>query len=1025
MEKEKIKLLDSFNDTKHFYDRSTTVVELFEKSAEIYPDNIAVVYEENSYTYSQVDKLSSALAYYINNMGLGRGDVVSVFIPRCEYMVIASLGVLKSGCAYEPLDPSYPDTRLAFMVKDANAKLIIADDFLKERTDNFEDVSCPVLWISQISALSVPENHKEISCPNPEDLFTVIYTSGTTSIPKGVKILHRNITAYSAWYRRYFEVEPNWSIACYNSYGFDGSLTDIFPALTIGAAVIIVPQEVKLDLHALAELINRHEVKLIDLPNQVLRQFASVMKCPSLKIIVGGGEKLLPFKFAYPYMIANQYGPTETTVAVTCYMMTEYEEDIPIGKPMDNTAIYIVNSSGERVSVGEEGELWVAGEQVTGGYLNRPEETAKSFIPNPFSDEPMYSTVYRTGDIVRYRPDGNIEFVGRRDGLVKIRGFRIELDEVEKVILQYPDVEHAAAAAYDYPAGGKYIAAYVTSHKKIDIKALEKYIGENKPPYMVPSVIKQIEKIPLNQNGKFDKQALPVLKLETDEEYIEPIGVTEKIIADGFAAVFGFKRASAELDFFEVGGDSLRIMQLIAECDGLDLSLKLIYEGRTPRGMAKLLDKNKNFVNKEKKKNHFLGPLHKIHYIWGNELEDGYGVHCDATVYLGGKTDLNRLADAVEKAILAHPAVDARLTVIDDSLRWIDGDLKDIKPTIEKISREEYDKLRESIRQYMNKPETRMFVTRIFEITESDGNISKIFYFDFLHPIADGSSIEVFLEDIDRAYNVDTLEVEKFSVFDYYDQIEAEIDTDAYEKKREWNRNFVSTFTDRPSYLEGDLECKEDENETKYIMVPIGVDLAKVDKYTSEKKISIASLLAAAYGFMQASCNGETSAVGLSIYSARDDARYIRTFGALYRHYPLCVKWNSDTSADDFVRDTQNNIMLCRLHSLYEPDVVPIDSGFAYQGEDIDSYFDFCGDKALYEEVQDYEEEGFDFFIYRREDDLYCNLYYNSLRYSDSFISDFLSDYRNVIHSLVDGIAPSEIKIVTVKNNLHRSKKNE
>ena len=198
-------------------------------------------------------------------------------------------------------------------------------------------------------------------------------------------------------------------------------------------------------------------------------------------------------------------------------------------------------------------------------------------------------------------------------------------------------------------------------------------------------------------------------------------------------------------------------------------------------------------------------------------------------------------------------------------------------------------------------------------------------------------------------------------------------------------------------------------------MVPLGVDLDAVDKYTSEKKVSIASLLAASYGFMQASCNGEQAAVVLSIYNARDDSRYTHTFGALYRHYPLCLKWTSDMSADDFIRKTQENIMKCRVHTLYEPDPVPLDAAFAYQGEN-DVYLDFCGDSAIYEEIGDYEKEEFDFFIYRREDDLYCNLTYNSLRYSDKFVSDFLLDYKNVIHAFISGTAPSDIRN-TVKSN--------
>ena len=288
---ETMEVLDSFNQTSWDYDRKATIVDQFRVRTAEGPDNIAVIYEEKSYTYRDVDDLSDRLACYLCRQGLGRGDTVAVFIPRSEYMVIASLGVLKAGCAYEPLDPNYPDERLAFMAKDASARLILADDSLLPRLENFEGCSGKRLCISEIPRLPQPaeKEWENIQAPLPEDLFTLIYTSGTTGVPKGVRILHRNLMAYAAWYRRFFEPTEKSRITCYNSYGFDGSMTDMYPALTVGAAVVVIPEEKKLDLPALADIIRKHEVYLADLPSQVGRQFALTMDCPSMKYIVGGG----------------------------------------------------------------------------------------------------------------------------------------------------------------------------------------------------------------------------------------------------------------------------------------------------------------------------------------------------------------------------------------------------------------------------------------------------------------------------------------------------------------------------------------------------------------------------------------------------------------------------------------------------------------------------------------------------------------------------------------------------------------
>lgn len=370
--------------------------------------------------------------------------------------MIASLGVMRAGCAYEPLDPNYPDERLSFMVKDAGARLIIVADELLPRLQNFTEFNGTVLRVSEISSLPLPDAAvlAEIQVPQPDDLFMLIYTSGTTGVPKGVRLLQKNLMAYAAWYRRFFTPTEKYRVTCYNSYGFDGSLADMYPALTVGAGIVVIPEEKKLDLPALAEIINKHHVVVADLPAQVGRQFALTMDCPELKYIVVGGETLVPFKPVHPYIVANEYGPTEATVSITCYSMTKYEPDIPIGTPMDNTAIYMVDNCGRRVPPGALGELWVAGIQVAGGYLNRPEKTKEAFVPNPFSQEREYETAYRTGDMARYRLDGNIEFIGRRDGLVKIRGFRVELAEVEGVVHDFPAVKNAAVVACDNPAGG-------------------------------------------------------------------------------------------------------------------------------------------------------------------------------------------------------------------------------------------------------------------------------------------------------------------------------------------------------------------------------------------------------------------------------------------------------------------------------------------------------------------------------------------------------------------------------------------
>ena len=508
--------LDSFNPQGTDYDTTETVVSLFRKQAKATPNAEAVVFEDHRYTYAQVDELSDRIAGYIATKGLGVGDAVSVIIPRCEWMAIASLGILKAGCAYQPLDPTYPKERLNFMVKDADAKLLIADESLRGLLDEYDGDVLLTKDIAQLpTAKELPEG------PKPEDRFILLYTSGSTGVPKGCQLTHSNLVCYCHWYWKYYDLKPEHNVAEYASYGFDVHQEGIYPPLTGGATVHIIPEELRLDLVALNEYFEHEHITHTFITTQVGYQFATNIENHSLLHLSVAGEKLAPLTPPMGYKLHNGYGPTEATILITIYPVTKKDKDVPIGKPLDNVRLYVVDQQGHRLPVGAMGELWAAGPQVALGYLNRPDKNAEVFVQNPFSTEEKYIRAYRTGDIVRYLPDGNIQFIGRRDGQVKIRGFRIELKEVEAVVREFPGIKDATVQAFDDEGGGKFIAAYIVADEQIDIDALHNFILEEKPPYMVPAVTIQIEKIPLNQNQKVNKRALPMPEKKVEEAVAE------------------------------------------------------------------------------------------------------------------------------------------------------------------------------------------------------------------------------------------------------------------------------------------------------------------------------------------------------------------------------------------------------------------------------------------------------------------------------------------------------------------------
>ena len=560
-------LLDSFNQTAVPYDDTQTILSLFKAQVAKTPDALALVYTDKRFTYREVDELSDRIAAQLHPTT----NVIAIKVQRSEWMVLGALAVLKTGCAYLPLDPSYPEERLAYMQQDANSCMLLTEA-------EFEELSK-----SRDLEVSTSRNIET----KPSDLFILLYTSGSTGVPKGVQLEHGNLVAFCHWYQRYYDLHEGHKVAAYASFGFDACMMDLYPALTCGAAVYIVPEDLRLNLPELGRYFDAEGITHSFMTTQIGYQFATNVTCHSLLHLSVGGEALSALNPPTEYKMHNGYGPTECTIFTTTYLVREYEQHIPIGKPLDNLQLFIMDTNGQRLPLGATGELWVSGPQVSRGYLNLPEKTAETFVTW------NGKRCYRTGDIVRYLPDGNIQFVGRRDGQVKIRGFRIELKEVEAVIRQFDGIKDATVQAFDYPSGGKFIAAYVVSDTPIDVAALNAFIRERKPPYMVPAATMQIDVIPLNQNQKVNKRALPAPKIQADDhDYVAPANDTEKLFADIFASVLSLDKVGATDNFFELGGTSLMVTRVIIEADkaGKHIAYADLFAHTTPRELAALVN---------------------------------------------------------------------------------------------------------------------------------------------------------------------------------------------------------------------------------------------------------------------------------------------------------------------------------------------------------------------------------------------------------------------------------------------------
>ena len=774
--------LDSFNDTDRPYDDTQTVVSLFRRQAKATPDAEAVVFKDHRYTYAQVDELSDRIAGYIMSKGLGIGDAVSIIIPRCEWMAIASLGILKAGCAYQPLDPSYPKERLNFMVKDADAKLLIADEELRNLVDEYQGDVVLTKEFSQLPPLTAEAN-AQLSTINsqlsPSDRFILLYTSGSTGVPKGCQLTHGNLVNYCNWYWRYYDLKPEHNVAEYASYGFDVHQEGIYPPLTGGATVHIIPEELRLDLVSLNEYLEREHITHTFMTTQVGYQFASNIENHSLMHLSVAGEKLASIAPPAGYQLHNGYGPTEATILITIYPVTKKDTDVPIGKPLDNVRLYVVDQQGHRLPVGAMGELWAAGPQVALGYLNRPDKNAEVFIQNPFTTEEKYIRAYRTGDIVRYLPSGDIQFVGRKDGQVKIRGFRIELKEVEAVIREFPGIKDATVQAFDDENGGKFIAAYIVSDKKVDIEELNNFILDQKPPYMVPAVTMQIDAIPLNQNQKVNKKALPKPEKKAEEAMVEsnvPMNLLEEELHKIIAGIIGNTDFGITTVLGFVGLTSISAIKLAIEVNkryGITLNAKSLVKNGTLqsieneiwRSMMSAVGGDLKSPNRESNSqpSTFNSQLKSVPLSYAQT-----GVYFDclknpaSTLYnvpycikFQKDTDATALAEAIKKLVKVHPQMTVHFGNGEEGIVQTVDLEKVIEIPVRQMSEEELAKYKQEFVKPFDLGTGPLYR---FEIVTTEKQTYLLM--DVHHLVFDGGSSDVFLQQLCSIMNGETIEDE-------------------------------------------------------------------------------------------------------------------------------------------------------------------------------------------------------------------------------------------------------------------------
>ncbi|MCU4666375.1 lichenysin non-ribosomal peptide synthetase LicA [Bacillus paralicheniformis] len=576
-EAEKRRIVQNWNETKLDVPEDKTVHELFEAQVLRTPDRGAAVYNGVEWTYKELNARANRLARLLIEKGVRPEQRIGIMVKPSLEMAAGVLGILKAGAAYVPIDPSYPAERIGYVLKDSGAELLLTETNLAAP----EEFSGETLLLDSMLSEEITKDDEV----NPQagtqsdNLAYLIYTSGTTGQPKGVMVEHRSLVNLCYWHNDAFKVTEQDKSAKYAGFGFDASVWEMFPYWIAGAELHIIDEATRMDITRLNQYFEENKITITFLPTQLCEQFMELDN-QSLRVLLTGGDKLKRIA-KRSYTLVNNYGPTENTVVATSTAIDPDEGMLSIGKPIANTRAYVLGQNNEVQPVGVAGELCIAGRGLARGYLNKPEETAKRFTEDPFVPG---ERMYRTGDAVKWLEDGRLEYIGRIDQQVKIRGFRIELSEIEVQLARLSEVQEAVVTDIEDACGNKALCGYVVANEQLDTESLARKLAQTLPDYMVPSFWVQLKELPVTANGKVDRRALPQPDVEAQTaEYKAPLTETEQLLADIWQEVLGIDRIGITDNFFALGGDSIKGIQMASRLQqhGWKLEMKDLFQHPT------------------------------------------------------------------------------------------------------------------------------------------------------------------------------------------------------------------------------------------------------------------------------------------------------------------------------------------------------------------------------------------------------------------------------------------------------------
>ena len=742
------------------YDIHETFVDMFRHQVAQRPDAIAVVDENGSISYGELDRRSDILASKLQQLGVSKDNFVCLMLPRILDFEISILGVFKSGGAYVPLDSDYPNERLLYMLEDSKSKVLITTHALFEEKQQSGDFNAAnVLFIDDVdwSAEAGPVN-----ASRPENLAYMIYTSGSTGKPKGVMVEHHSLRSFAEWRMRKLGLTPADRNIEHASFSFDASLDDLVCPLGAGGQVHILPSSMRQDMDGIYHYVKDHSITGMTLSTQLGMEMLNAYDMP-LRYLMMGGEKL---KLTKPssVKVINGYGPTEFCVC-SSFHIVDYNRDyknIPIGCPVPNSSSFIVDGYGNLLPQGVAGELCLMGFQMARGYWKREEQTRKAFTPCPFIPGKM---IYHTGDLAQWNEEGELEYLGRIDNQVKLRGFRIEMGEIESRAMTYSDRIKSVAAEVKEISGTQHLCLYYVSEDELDEDDLQAHMAKSLTDYMVPDAFVRLEVMPMTPNGKIDRKALPIPELKA-EEIVAPENELEQQLFDVAAKLLGHDQFGVTTNLIKVGMSSLLAMRLsvaIRQQLNMVVETKDILSTPTLRqlaAVAKDIDSADEHVWEKREYYPITENQRGVYIDWEmNRDTTQYNIPMAINLHL---TDAAKVRETLERVVNAHPYMKTRFAVKDNDIVQLRNDDEPVAVNLYDIDYEPDSQFFQQRVRPFNLLEDRLYRLEVYRSPSS-----VYLFMDVHHTIFDGLSTSVFLSDFRKAYRGEELETERYSSFEH------------------------------------------------------------------------------------------------------------------------------------------------------------------------------------------------------------------------------------------------------------------